>query len=153
MISECKNKLCGITIAPRTLMIIGIEPNGKEGTKQFLRASYHWNFTIINSIMKESPISATKPIIHFSNFLYLLEISIQMTNIDVKNEPIIRGIPNSIFSPMAAPRISAKAVDIAANTALTKNTLLIHLPKNFVEASERQSPVTIPRCAALCCKI
>ncbi len=37
-----------------------------------------------------------------------------MTNIDVRNEPIIRGIPNNIFNPIAAPRISAKAVDIAA---------------------------------------
>ena len=31
MISECRNRLCGITTAPSTLMIITIDPSGMVG--------------------------------------------------------------------------------------------------------------------------
>lgn len=92
----------------------------------------------------------TNPIIHFSSLVQVFEKSIQITARVVRIAPGIRGIRNNIFNPIAAPRISARAVEIAARTALIKNILLTHFPKNFVDASERQSPVTIPRWAALC---
>jgi hypothetical protein len=63
---------------------------------------------------------------------------------------MVRGIPKSMFSPIAAPRTSASAVETEARMAVRRNNLLVPFLKNFVEASERQSPVTIPRCAALC---
>ncbi len=70
---------------------------------------------------------------------------------DIK-APIFIGILNNIFRAMAAPKISAIAVPIAANTAVP----VINLPiVGFIYlfiASEIQSPVTIPKCAELCCK-
>jgi hypothetical protein len=34
MTSEWRKRLCGMTTAPRTLVMISVEPDGKEGTTQ-----------------------------------------------------------------------------------------------------------------------
>jgi hypothetical protein len=66
---------------------------------------------------------------------------------------MFRGRRKSIFNPMAVPRISARAVETDAPTALPRIILLFQGLKNFVAASDRQRPVTIPRWAALCWRI
>ena len=52
---------------------------------------------------------------------------------------------------MAAPRISASAVETAAPTDVISTIFRIHGRMCSVADSERHFPVTIPRCAALCC--
>ena len=49
-------------------------------------------------------------------------------------------------------KISASEVAIDAKTADAKTGREIHGATYRVAASERQSPVTMPRCATLCCK-
>jgi hypothetical protein len=51
---------------------------------------------------------------------------------------------------MAAPRISANTVETVAKSAEINTGRAIHGEMNFVVASAWHSPVTIPRCAALC---
>ena len=63
----------------------------------------------------------------------------------VSTAPHIIGISNSISNAMAPPRISANEVEIDANTAVPKIGRDTHLGVYFVAASERQSPVTIPK--------
>ncbi len=60
-------------------------------------------------------------------------------------------IPKSICKATAPPRISAREVEILARTALTMIGRPSHFGVYFTAASLRQSPVTIPRCATLCC--
>ena len=55
-----------MTTAPNTLMIITIEPSGKEGVTQPLIASVHSTETIFNSSKNEKPIIDTKAMIIFS---------------------------------------------------------------------------------------
>jgi hypothetical protein len=69
----------------------------------------------------------------------------------VRTEPAAIGILNSIFNAMAAPKISAIAVATAAPTAESRISREAQGFRCRVADSERQSPVTIPRCAALCC--
>ena len=69
----------------------------------------------------------------------------------VRIEPHAIGIPNSICSAMAAPSISAIDVEILARTAL----MMMGRPTQrgvYFSASLKHNPVTIPRCATLCCK-
>ena len=67
-------------------------------------------------------------------------------------EPSLSGRWKSMFSAIAAPNISASAVEIEA--AIDENNMMFrkHGLKCSVVASERHLPVTMPRCAALCCK-
>ena len=51
---------------------------------------------------------------------------------------------------MAPPRISAREVEIDASTAVPRIGRDTHLGVYLVAASERQSPVTIPKWATLC---
>ncbi len=59
--------------------------------------------------------------------------------------PMKIGILNSIFSAIAAPKSSARAVAIAASIAVLRCIIAIHGLKNFLVASAKHSPVTIPR--------
>lgn len=63
------------------------------------------------------------------------------------------GMPNSICKAMAPPRISASEVEMEASTAVPRMGRDTHDGVYRVAASERQSPVTMPRCATLCCKM
>src|SRR5512139_2246138 len=63
------------------------------------------------------------------------------------------GSPKRMFRPMAAPKISAREVEIEAPTALARIRDPAIRGRYFAAASERQSPVTIPKWAALCCRI
>ena len=60
-------------------------------------------------------------------------------------EPKTSGTPNNKLSAIAPPKISAKAVAIEAIIAVESTGRESHLGKYFVAASERQSPVTIPK--------
>ncbi len=64
--------------------------------------------------------------------------------------PTRNGSLNSRLRPMAAPMISARAVETEAATAEPRTRRENRGRMNFVAASEMQRPVTIPRCAALC---
>lgn len=64
--------------------------------------------------------------------------------------PHMMGISNSISKAMAPPRISASEVEMEASTAVPNIGRDTHLGVYLVAASERQSPVTIPRWATLC---
>ena len=85
-----------------------------------------------------------------SIFLYELVKSMIETKSVVNIAPHIIGISKSISKAMAPPRISAKEVDIDASTAVPRIGRDTHLGVYLVAASERQSPVTIPRWATLC---
>ena len=85
-----------------------------------------------------------------SIFLYELVKSMIETKSVVNTAPHIIGISKSISNAMAPPRISAKEVEIDANTAVPRIGRDTHLGVYLVAASERQSPVTIPRWATLC---
>ena len=95
----------------------------------------------------------TKAMMMRSMRLYVLENSMMSTNIVVNTAPHTIGILNSISSAMAPPNISAKEVDMEANTAVPRIGLDTHLGVYLVAASLKQSPVTIPKCATLCCKM
>src|SRR5665647_410227 len=70
--SECRNKLCGITTAPNTLIIISIEPLGKVGVTQPKTALFQSICTNESSYKNDNPITDTNAIIHFSIILYEL---------------------------------------------------------------------------------
>ena len=63
----------------------------------------------------------------------------------VRREPQIIGISNNISKAMAPPKISAREVEIDANTAVPKIGRDTHFGVYFVAASLNQSPVTIPK--------
>ena len=63
----------------------------------------------------------------------------------VSTAPHIIGISNNISNAMAPPRISAREVEIDASTAVPRIGRDTHLGVYLVAASERQSPVTIPK--------
>ena len=149
--SECKKRLCGITTAPSTLMIISILPWGISGTTQERIATGQSISTKNNSYRNESPITDTKAMMALSIFLYELEKSIMTTNIVVRTDPQAMGISKSICKAMAPPSISASEVDMEASTALPKMGRDIHLGQYCVAASLRHNPVTMPRWATLCC--
>jgi hypothetical protein len=71
---------------------------------------------------------------------------------EVITAPKGSGISKSILMPIAAPNISAKAVEIDANIAVVNINLPVVLLKYLEIDSDKHSPVTIPRWAALCCK-
>ena len=71
----------------------------------------------------------------------------------VSTEPHIMGMSSNICSAMAPPNISAREVDMEASTAVPNIGRDTHLGVYCVAASDRHSPVTIPRCATLCCRI
>ena len=71
----------------------------------------------------------------------------------VSTAPHTIGMLNSISKAMAPPRISAREVDMEANTAVPRIGLEIHLGVYLVAASLKQSPVTMPKCATLCWRI
>ena len=71
----------------------------------------------------------------------------------VSTEPHIMGMSSSICSAMAPPNISAREVDMEASTAVPNIGRDTHLGVYCVAASDRHSPVTMPRCATLCCRI
>ena len=73
------------------------------------------------------------------------------TNTVVSTEPQIIGISNSICRAMAPPKISASEVDIDASTAVPSMGRATHEGVYFVAASDRHKPVTMPKCATLCC--
>ena len=65
--------------------------------------------------------------------------------------PTMRGRPKSICSAMAAPNISANEVDTDAPMALHSTGRLTHRGRWRVVASLKHCPVTMPKCATLCC--
>ena len=71
----------------------------------------------------------------------------------VSTEPHIMGMSSNICSAMAPPNISAREVDMEASTAVPNIGRDTHLGVYYVAASDRHSPVTMPRCATLCCRI
>lgn len=73
-----------------------------------------------------------------------------MTRMEVITAPKGSGIPKSILMPIAAPNISAKAVEIDANIAVVNTNFPIIFPKYLEIDSDKHSPVTIPRWAELC---
>ena len=68
----------------------------------------------------------------------------------VNTAPQIIGTSSNISKAMAPPRISASEVDMEASTAVPKIGRDTHLGVYWVAASDKQSPVTIPKCATLC---
>ena len=64
--------MCGITTAPSTLMMMGIDPAGNAGVTHPAAACGQPMLTMAISNKNESPISDTKPMIIFSIFLYEL---------------------------------------------------------------------------------
>ena len=80
--------------------------------------------------------------------------------VNVQNKTITRisrlpgliGIEKSICRAIAPPRISAIAVAIEASIAVDRMMFLRIRLMYVLAASERQSPVTMPRWAALCCR-
>ena len=71
----------------------------------------------------------------------------------VSTEPHIMGMSSNICSAIAPPNISAREVDMEASTAVPNIGRDTHLGVYCVAASDRHSPVTMPRCATLCCRI
>jgi len=61
MISEWRNRLWGMTTAPRTLMTTGSEPVGRAGVSQPATAAGQSRWTRASSNTNDSPISDTKP--------------------------------------------------------------------------------------------
>ena len=61
-------------------------------------------------------------------------------------------MPKSLCKAIALPRISAKEVEILAKIALIIIGLPIHFGAYFSADSLKHNPVTIPKCATLCCK-
>jgi len=66
--------------------------------------------------------------------------------------PAASGRPNSIRNAMAPPKSSARAVDTEAATAVPRAAIATGRGRCFMVASDRHSPVTMPRWAALCCR-
>lgn len=60
-------------------------------------------------------------------------------------EPITSGILNNKLSAIAPPKISAKAVAIDAIIAVANIGRESHFGRYLVDASDKQSPVTIPK--------
>ena len=79
--------------------------------------------------------------------------SITDTKTVVNTEPHIIGISSNICSAMAPPNISASEVDMDASTAVPNIGRDTHLGVYCVAASDKHNPVTMPKCATLCCKI
>ena len=73
-----------------------------------------------------------------------------ITNKVVRMEPHTIGIWNNISKAMAPPKISAKEVEMEANTAVPNTGRESHLGQYWVAASLKHKPVTIPKWATLC---
>ena len=73
------------------------------------------------------------------------------TNTVVKIEPHMMGMSNSICKAMAPPNISASEVEMEANTAVPNMGRDTQEGVYLVAASDKHKPVTMPRCATLCC--
>ena len=69
----------------------------------------------------------------------------------VSTEPVGILIPNNICKAIAPPSISASDVDILARIALIIIGRPTHFGAYFTAASLKHKPVTIPKCATLCC--
>src|SRR5664280_2566172 len=141
-----------MTTAPIALIINKIEPSGNEGFTHATPACNQSILTRNNSYRKESPIIETKPMIHFSIFLYEFENSIIKTKTVIRMAPSFNGILKSIFKAIEPPRISASEVETEASTAKDRTDFETTGFKYIIAASERHRPVAIPRCATLCCK-
>ena len=102
--SECKNRLCGMTTAPSTLMITGIACDGNTGFTHPVAAAPQSIFTIQISTKKQKPIRETKSMISFSILLYALVNSQNKTTTRISMLPTLIGMWNSICSAMAPPK-------------------------------------------------
>ena len=61
------------------------------------------------------------------------------------------GMSNSICKAMAPPNISASEVEMEASTAVPNMGRDTQEGVYLVAASDKHKPVTMPRCATLCC--
>ena len=95
--------------------------------------------------MNDKPITDTKAMMERSIFLYEFVKSMMETKTVVKTAPQTIGMSSNISSAMAPPRISASDVEMEASTAVPSMGRDTHLGVYCVAASERQSPVTIPK--------
>ena len=120
MTSEWRNRLCGITTAPNTLIIINMEFSGKVGFTQPVRAAPHSTSTNISSYRNDSPMMETNRIIQRSILLYVFVSNIPMQAAVTITAPTLIGIPNSIRSAIAPPKISASEVEMLAPIAESK---------------------------------
>ena len=66
--------------------------------------------------------------------------------------PIAICILKSIFKAIAPPKSSARVVETEAMVAVDNIDRDAHLFMCRVQASDRQRPVAIPKCATLCCR-
>ena len=80
-----------------------------------------------------------------SIFLYEFVKSMMTTKTVVNTAPHIIGISKSISKAIAPPNISAREVDMDANTAVPKIGRETHFGVYFVAASDKHKPVTIPK--------
>ena len=92
----------------------------------------------------------TNMMIQRSILLYvLLSSMIRQATVTI-TAPIFIGMLNSIRNAMAPPSISASEVDILASIADPRIGRLSARGIYLLVASDKQSPVTIPRWATLC---
>ena len=75
------------------------------------------------------------------------------TNAVVSTAPHTMGTSSNICRAMAPPNISASEVEMEASTAVASTGRDTQRGAYFVAASERHRPVTMPRCATLCCRM
>ena len=151
MTSECRNRLCGMTTAPSTLITMAAEPAGKLGLTHETAACGQSTFTSASSARKARPMSETNAIIQRSMRLYELVASMATEKAPTMTLPTRTGCPKSIWSAMAPPRTSAIAVATVAAYAVARMAVPSQRGKCLCVASARHSPVAIPRWAALCC--
>ena len=92
----------------------------------------------------------TNMIIQRSILLYVLVSNIPRQTTVTMTAPTLIGIPNSIRRAMAPPNTSASEVEMLASMAEIRMGRLSTRGIYLLVASERQSPVTIPKWATLC---
>ena len=126
-------------------------PDGNDGFTHPTTAAPQSIFAIPTSNKKENPISDTNNMISFSILLYAFVNAQNNTKTRIRILPSLIGIWNNICSAIAPPSISAIAVATAANIAVRSIRSFNSLGIYLLAASDRHSPVAIPRCAALCC--
>ena len=112
--SEWRNRLCGITTAPSTLITMASEPVGRLGVTHATADCAQSTLTRASSSRKDMPMSETNAMIQRSTRLYELLISSASDATATTTLPTGMGRPTSILRATAPPSTSAKVVATVA---------------------------------------
>lgn len=154
--AECRNRLCGMTRAPRRAMAsaVALDPLSL-GMNSPLSTSLAGGFPMLISTKKHAAITNTRRATKNSSFCtpYLCSPRRRSVLAPAMRTPIHTGMLNRRLKANAVPITSGMSAAMTATSASNQRQILTHTGYSDLHRSARCRPVTTPRLAESDCII